>query len=138
MSEGSGEDGAAALAAVLAGMAGSPGWFDRPPRDVFASDPLGWTPLHVAATRGDAAAIAVLVAAGAPLEARAEHGYTPLHEAAEGGHLDAVRALLAAGADRDALNGDGLTPAALARKFGEHEIAAAIAAAAPKAAGGAA
>lgn len=123
------QDMQARLRAVLAGMAGSPGWFDRPPRDVHARDPLGVTPLHVAATRGDADAVRILLEAGAKIDARAEHDYTPLHEAAEQGHAGAVQVLLDAGADPFAKNGDGRDPARLAEAFGEAEIAAVIRAA---------
>lgn len=67
-------------------------------------------PLHQAASRGDAAEIDRLVAAGADVDARDRWGNTPLHRAAAGGRLLAARRLLDAGADLDSRNDDGETP----------------------------
>jgi ankyrin repeat protein len=68
------------------------------------------TPLHAAAMRSTARMIEVLVAAGAPLEARSRDRETPLFLAAKHGRLEAVRALLAAGADVDATDNRQATP----------------------------
>ena len=84
----------------------------------------GWnsTPLHVAAVRGDVAAIAALLDAGADIQARGEHGYSPLHEAVEQGNVDAVRLLLERGASVSATTDDGQTPIESAQLLKEHEI----------------
>jgi uncharacterized protein len=80
------------------------------------------TPLHIAAVRGDVAAIAALLEAGADIQSRGEHGYSPLHEAVEQGHIEAVRLLLERGASIEATTDDGHTPIQSAELLGEHEI----------------
>lgn len=73
--------------------------------------------LHAAAARGDTAAIAALVAAGAPLEARDGNARTPLHVAAFASHEAALAALAAAGSNMVALDAqayDVVTIAAVA------------------------
>ena len=55
----------------------------------------GTTALHLAATVGDADAVAALLAAGADCEASDGGGYTPMHHAAAYGRESAVNALLA-------------------------------------------
>jgi len=68
------------------------------------------TPLHEAAVKGDAAAVAALLDAGADPDARTEKGATPLHIATLKGHAAAIAPLLDAGADPDARTEDGTTP----------------------------
>ncbi|HEY1170540.1 MAG TPA: ankyrin repeat domain-containing protein [Verrucomicrobiae bacterium] len=80
------------------------------------------TPLHVAAVRGDVAAIAALLDAGADIQSRGELGNSPLHEAVAQGHLPAVRLLLERGASLTATCEDGCTPLRLAQIHEEHEI----------------
>ncbi len=97
-------------------------WLDERPRRVNAyldrPQPWGpeqWMPIHLAAARGHAAAVALLLGRGAhpdcrtrfntPLHAR----QTPLHLAAAGGHLEVVKLLLDAEARGPA--GDEETPA---------------------------
>lgn len=59
-----------------------------------------FTPLHLAAARGDAAAIRNLVARGADVNADSvPDGLEPLYYAAAGGHIDAVKLLADAGCD---------------------------------------
>ncbi len=71
--------------------------------DVNAAQGDGMTALHWAAARGDVAQVAMLVYAGARLEAATRNGnYTPLHLAARGGRSAAVKALLKAGANAKA------------------------------------
>ena len=70
----------------------------------------GRTPLHSAALRGHAAAIAALLDAGADPDTRDEKGKPPLHAAAQNGHAAAVAALLDAGADPRARTEDGRIP----------------------------
>ena len=71
---------------------------------------------------GDGKAIAMLAAAGAPLDAADEDGNTALHEAVLGRHATAVAALLEAGADAQAINGEGQTPLALAELDGYEPV----------------
>jgi len=70
------------------------------------TEQAGYTGLFAAASRGDAAAIARLSAAGADLRARDGNGRTPLHVAAYASQRDAMRALVKAGADPNAQEGD--------------------------------
>ncbi len=65
-----------------------------------ALDSEGHTPLHYAAMRGDAEAVALLLAAGAEADAISPvNGTTPLMCAARNGHLPTVELLLSHGAD---------------------------------------
>jgi 8-oxo-dGTP pyrophosphatase MutT (NUDIX family) len=82
----------------------------------------GWTPLHLAAHFGHAAAVALLLAGGADVRARSRNALanTPLHAGLAGtAGLDLVEALLAAGAEIAATDGGGYTPLHLAAGRGE-------------------
>lgn len=73
------------------------------------------SPLHGAiANLGDeeaARVLALLLAAGGPVDPKDEKGRTPLHHAADDKNLDAVRMLLSAGANAKAVDDDcGATP----------------------------
>ena len=70
-------------------------------------------PLLHAARSGDA--VAALLAAGAPVDARDAFGWTPLHRAMAARRVSVVRALLHGGADFGALNAHGRTPLAEAQ-----------------------
>ena len=73
--------------------------------------------LHAAAWHGNAAQLAQLIRAGAPLDARDAHGRTPLHVATFAQRREAVRALAKGGADLGALESgryDAVTIAAVA------------------------
>lgn len=54
----------------------------------------GETPLHLAAMKGDAAALVALVEQGADCSAKDNAGWTPLHEACNFGHVEIVKILL--------------------------------------------
>ncbi|MFI0940794.1 DUF6461 domain-containing protein [Streptomyces sp. NPDC021020] len=69
------------------------------PADRVAEGRTATTPLHMAAERGAAEAVAALLAHGAAADARDEAGRTPLWQAARALDEGSVRALLAAGAD---------------------------------------
>lgn len=76
--------------------------FARDDNATYANDG-GYTVLHHATANDDASVIALLVDAGAELEARNDRwGFTPLHSAISNGNLGAVTVLLAAGANIEA------------------------------------
>jgi ankyrin repeat protein len=84
----------------------------------------GWSPLHYAATGGNVAVIKLLLARGAPIDARSPNRSTPLMMAAKYGSEDGVDALLAAGADRGAKNDLDMDAAAFAASAGRDHLAA--------------
>ena len=69
----------------------------------------GWTPLHYAATGGDAEIVATLLKHHASVDARAPNGSTPLMMAAMFGSTEAVKKLLDAGANPGLKNAGGQT-----------------------------
>jgi ankyrin repeat protein len=85
---------------------------------------LSVLPIHSAVAGGHDDVVAVLVDAGADVNARQPQGWTPLHGAAMTGSLASVERLLAAGADPAARNDDGTTALDLARAGGHDAIVA--------------
>jgi ankyrin repeat protein len=81
-------------------------------------------PLHSAVAGGHGAVAALLIEAGADVNATQRHGWTPLHGAAQNGAADTVERLLAAGAEPSAVNDDGVSAADLAEGAGHLELAA--------------
>ncbi|HYY51984.1 MAG TPA: ankyrin repeat domain-containing protein [Myxococcales bacterium] len=73
--------------------------------------PNGWTPLHAAAFADNAAAAALLLAAGAEVNARAKNKFdnTPLQVAMLSQASDAAKVLIAHGAEVDARMSEGAT-----------------------------
>ena len=70
-----------------------------------------YTPLHLASSRGHAAAVSRLLEAGSKPGALTETGVQPLHLAAQAGNGSAVKALLDRGAEVNARDGThGRTP----------------------------
>lgn len=69
----------------------------------------GWTPLHLAAARGDQAAAAALLAEGQTVDQRNGNGRTALFEAAKRGHTAVVTLLLQQGANSNAKGKLGYT-----------------------------
>lgn len=69
----------------------------------------GWTPLHYAATRGNLAAMSLLLDNYAYIDASSPNGSTPLMMAAFYGTPEAVNLLLQAGADPLIKNAKGMT-----------------------------
>jgi len=71
----------------------------------------GWTPLHAAAFGNNAAATALLIAAGAEVDARAKNRFdnTPLQVAMLTQSSDAAKVLIAHGADVNARQAEGVT-----------------------------
>ncbi|MDP2828174.1 MAG: ankyrin repeat domain-containing protein [Sulfuricellaceae bacterium] len=88
---------------------------------------LGSTPLHLAATNPDPAALQVLLVAGADVNAKDAEGNTPLHMAAYTNRYEQARLLLEAGADIEAISSGGRTPIALARKSRADNVAGLLA-----------
>ncbi len=76
----------------------------------------GWTPLHYAATGGNAKVVRLLLEHFAYVDAESPNGSTPLMMAALYGTADAVRVLLDAGADPGIKNALGLTALDFAQK----------------------
>jgi len=91
-----------------------------------ARNQLGSTPLHLAATNGDAGPLKALLAAGADVNARDKEDNTPLHMAAYATRTENARLLLEAGADVNAKSTGGRTPLSLARKVRADETAGII------------
>ena len=89
----------------------------------------GRRPLNWAALQNHPAAIELLLALGAPLEAENLTGFTALNHAAEAGALEAARELLAAGADVEHANKDGFRPVDTARARGYSSVVALLEAA---------
>ena len=88
--------------------------------DVAAVDASLFTPLHFACQQGHLEAARVLVAAGAPVDARDSYGNTPLWRAVfafQGGDPELIRLLLDAGADPDCKNNTDRSPRDMALTF---------------------
>jgi len=92
--------------------------------DAVAANPTKVMPLHSAASARNLEAARVLLAHGAPPNARQQHGWAPIHAAAQNGDRPMVDLLLQHGADPKIANDEGKTPAAVAREKGHQEIAA--------------
>ena len=81
---------------------------------VFAE---GFTPLIIAASRGDTVAVKLILASGADVEAADADGNTALMHAIEDGHSSTISALLDAGADPQTVNKGGITTLLQAATF---------------------
>ena len=87
----------------------------------------GMTALHWAARRGDVAAAAAAIKAGAKLEAATRVGaYTPLHVASKEGHAAIVKALLDAGSNARAITSNKTTALHFAAAAGSADAIAAL------------
>jgi ankyrin repeat protein len=82
------------------------------------SGPIRGTPLHTAARRDNTAVGAVLLSAGADIEARDIKGETPLRRALNCRQPGMIELLLAHGANPDAPDKRGVTPRQVAKKRG--------------------
>ena len=83
----------------------------------------GWTTLHYAVFGGDTEVLALVIAKGGKLDARAPNGQTALMLAVKNGKLEVVRQLIDADADMDIADFEGVTAIKLAHKLGHEEIA---------------
>jgi len=107
----SGDTGA--LTAALAAAADEHGRVDVGVADAVDVD--GWTAVMRASLGGHAAAIELLLKAGADVDAatpreQPQGGATGVHAAAIQGHLAAAKALIAGGASVNSVTAEGLTP----------------------------
>jgi F-type H+-transporting ATPase subunit beta len=84
--------------------------------------PLGSTALHIAVGRADRAAAELLLALGAPVDARNVGDMTPLHFAATMQRAEMAALLLAQGADANARSKAQQTPLHHAALRGDHAI----------------
>jgi ankyrin repeat protein len=80
------------------------------------------TALHAALAGPDPGVAALLIAAGADVNARQQGNTSPLHETAHAGLVDLTRLLLDLGADPTATDDQGRTPADIARQRGHTEV----------------
>lgn len=82
----------------------------------------GWTALHYAAFENRPQIAALLLAAGAQLNAVAPNGSTALMLAAKRGHLEMVRLLVGAGAELNEIDREEGTALDMARKANHTEV----------------
>lgn len=80
------------------------------PNEADKKDFLGWTPLHMAALRGNAPIAEMLLSNRAATDTQDEVGNTPLHWAAFAGHSDVVEVLLRHKANTDVVGSTENTP----------------------------
>lgn len=92
--------------------------------DAVAANPMKVMPLHSAASARNLEAARLLLAYGAPPNARQHGGWAPIHAAAQNGDRPMADLLLQHGADPKVVNDEGKTPAVVAREKGHEEIAA--------------
>jgi ankyrin repeat protein len=81
------------------------------PAMVKDRSPVGWTPLHYAAFADNASAAALLIGAGAEVDARAKNKFdnTPLQVAMLAAATETAKVLLDHGADVNAVQAEGVT-----------------------------
>ena len=91
--------------------------------DAVAANPMKVMPLHSAASVRNLEAARLLLAHGAPPNARQHGGWAPIHAAAQNGDRPMIDLLLQHGADPKLANDEGKTPAVVAREKGHGEIA---------------
>lgn len=84
----------------------------------------GWTPLHLAAARGDLPAATVLLAETDAIDRRNGSGRTALHEASKRGHTEVAALLLQHGANPNAKGKQGYTPLLAAAERGHADTIA--------------
>jgi ankyrin repeat protein len=97
------------------------------PNHVALDRGLGLTPLHAAASGGDAGIVRRLAAADAALDARDADGVVPMLWALADRRLDCVLALIELGADPELASERGQSVAGLAREHGIQPVLEAIA-----------
>jgi ankyrin repeat protein len=91
--------------------------------DIRATEPHGWTPLHVAAVEDEPDLVEVFADAGADVNAKTLDGNTPLHFATMWRARGAAAApLIESSADVNAKNSFGLTPIHYAAMRDQYEV----------------
>ncbi len=91
--------------------------------DVLAAEPDGSTPLHWAANRNDAEAVAALINKGADVNANNRYGVTPLIAACMGsGEVAVIKLLIKAGADPDSALPSGQSAMMTAARTGKTDV----------------
>ncbi|MBE0658079.1 MAG: ankyrin repeat domain-containing protein [Bryobacteraceae bacterium] len=87
-----------------------------------SANTLANLPVHAAAAGRHAGIVALLLAAGTPVDATQHGGYTALHAAANAGDLATVEVLLKAGADPALPAENGLDAKGFAQKSGHGAV----------------
>lgn len=82
--------------------------------------------LSIAASKGNAAMLELLIKSGANINLTDKNGNTALMEAAKNGYASAVKVLMSAGVKADTKNNDGMTAIDLAEKNNKKDIASYI------------
>ena len=82
--------------------------------DVDIRDNDGFTPLHLAAARGDVSSVKMLLDAGADHDAKTEEGDSPVYVATYWSHPNVIRELMRRGANPLIANKYGKTPLTMA------------------------
>ena len=114
---------------MLAALKGQVELADRLIKKGADVNKTGWTPLHYAASGGQAALISLLLEKSAYIDAESPNGSTPLMMAAMYGSEASVKLLLQEGADPKIKNQQGLTALDFAQRGKRPDSAEAIAAA---------
>jgi ankyrin repeat protein len=91
--------------------------------NVNAKGRKDWTPLMVAAGRGDNAMVKSLISRGADVNARNTYGTTPMIMAAASGDCETAKLLIKKGADMETKDLNGDSPLSVAIKEGNGEVA---------------
>lgn len=94
---------------MMAALKGELGFAEQMIKKGAEVNKTGWTPLHYAATGGDAKLIRLLLENHAYIDAESPNGTTPLMMACRYGSTEAVKLLLDEGADPNIKNKQGAT-----------------------------
>lgn len=90
--------------------------------DSGLSNTSGFSPLHIACSRGHHGTVDELLRRGGFINACDQDGKTPLYRSCENGHIEIVKFLLKNGADVNLCDHDGYSPLYAACQEGYTEI----------------